>query len=130
MGRTQPHPTGDSTVVVVEDDTALREALTYAFGVQGYRVQAFPDADDLWAHREVCTDKSCLVVDHNLPGMDGLTLIQRLRKEGRRAPAILVTTPTRALSDRAAALHVPLVEKPLLNGALDRMVESLLDVAA
>jgi CheY-like chemotaxis protein len=56
------------------------------------------------------------VIDLRLPGIDGLTLIERLRAGGARMPAILITTtPTSAA---AAAGQAEIVEKPLVTGEL------------
>jgi hypothetical protein len=51
--------------------------------------------------------------------MNGIALIERLREINQLAPAILITTfPSAALRKRAATAGIPIVEKPILGGAL------------
>ena len=52
----------------------------------------------------------CLVLDYNLPDMNGLALLQILRQRGTTMPAILITThPSRALCARASAMGIRIV---------------------
>ena len=61
----------------------------------------------------------CLVIDHHMPGMNGLDVVAELRDRHVSVPAILITSqPTPGLSRRAAMAGVPIVEKPLLGNAL------------
>jgi len=47
-----------------------------------------------------------------MPGMNGLELVHELRLRGNSMPAILITCdPNQHIRDRAAASHVPLIEK-------------------
>jgi FixJ family two-component response regulator len=59
------------------------------------------------------------VLDYNLPGIDGLDLLERLRAAEVNLPAILITTnPRRALRLQAAIVGAQIIEKPLLTDAL------------
>jgi FixJ family two-component response regulator len=112
-------------VVLVEDDPAVLGSLTFAFEIEGFSVRAHDCAESLLAG-EVAPDNACFVIDYRLPGMDGLALLTRLREAGAGQPAILITTPTREISRRAALVHVPIVEKPLLATAIVDEVRSLM----
>ena len=71
--------------------------------------------------------RGCLVLDYNLPGIDGLDLLERLRAAEVTLPAILITTnPRKALRARAALAGVQIVEKPLLTDALRDSVNAAL----
>ena len=61
-----------------------------------------------------------------MPGLSGLETIAALRNRSFKAPAILIISqPSAALSARAAAAKVPIVEKPFLGNALvDRIREA------
>ncbi len=105
-------------VILVDDDPAVTHAVQFSFDLEGLDVRSYRDGESLLASREM-PDSGCLVLDQNLPGMDGLTVLERLRARGVQLPAILITTNPRAvLRDRAAAAGVPIIEKPLLTDAL------------
>jgi FixJ family two-component response regulator len=108
----------DRTIMVVDDDVALLNALTFGMEVEGYRVLPFASAEAVLDLREL-PDVACLVVDHRLPRMDGLYLIEVLRVRGFTSPAILMTShPGPGLRGRCGGLHIPIVEKPLLREEL------------
>jgi FixJ family two-component response regulator len=105
-------------VILVDDDPAVTHAIQFSFDLEGLDVSSFRDGESLLAADDM-PDSGCLILDHNLPGMDGLALLERLRAAGVELPAILVTTnPRTALRNRAAAAGVPIIEKPLLTDAL------------
>jgi two-component system response regulator FixJ len=105
-------------VILVDDDPAVTHAMQFSFDLEGLDVRSFRDGESLLAEGEL-PETGCLILDHNLPGMDGLALLEHLRALGVRLPAILITTnPRTALRNRAAAAGVPIIEKPLLTDAL------------
>jgi two-component system, LuxR family, response regulator FixJ len=125
MTTDMPGPTG-RTVCIVDDDPALLHALTFEMTTQGYTVLPFGDAEALMDGAEV-PDNACLIVDHRLPRVDGLYLIEILRARGMTAPAILITTnPGPTLSARAGSIGVPIIEKPLLQDDLSIAVREAL----
>ena len=113
-------------VILVDDDPAVTHAMQFSFDLEGLDVRSFRDGESLLAVDDL-PDKGCLILDHNLPGMDGLALLDRLRAADIRLPAILITTnPRAALRNRAAAAGVPIIEKPLLTDALLTAVRTAL----
>jgi FixJ family two-component response regulator len=105
-------------VIIVEDDSAVRDSLRFTLVIEGFAVWSFSDAAQLLAEPQL-PDPDCLIVDQNMPGMNGLDLIAELRARKIRAPAILITShPNSSVRDQAAAAGVPIIEKPLLNSAL------------
>jgi FixJ family two-component response regulator len=113
-----------SVVLVVDDDPAVRNSLKFALEVEGFSVQVYPtgtallEADDM----PKC---GCLVADYNLPGINGLDLLELLRARDVRLPAILITShPTAAIRSRATSVGVRLIEKPLLNDTLFQCIRS------
>jgi FixJ family two-component response regulator len=108
----------ERTVLVVDDDPAVRNSLRFALEIDGYRVRAFQSDTDL-LHLDDLPQAACLVVDYNLPGANGLDLLAAMRARGYTSPAILITShPPAGVRRRAAAAGVPIVEKPLLGDAL------------
>ncbi|MBI2260738.1 MAG: response regulator [Caulobacterales bacterium] len=113
-------------VFLVDDDPAVAHAVQFSFDLEGLDVRNFRDAETLLASGSL-PDKGCLVLDYHLPGVDGLELLDRLRANGVRMPAVLITTnPRTNLRVRAAAAGVPIIEKPLLTDALLTAVRSAL----
>lgn len=113
-------------VILVDDDPAVTHAMQFSFDLEGLDVRSFQDGESLLAVDDL-PEKGCLILDHNLPGMDGLALLDRLRAADIRLPAILITTnPRVALRNRAAAAGVPIIEKPLLTDALLTAVRTAL----
>jgi FixJ family two-component response regulator len=112
------------TVLVVDDDPAVLNSLRFALEIEGYVVATFPGARDVLA--APLPSAACLVIDHNLPGMNGLELLAELRRLGADGPAVLVTShPPQILRDRAAAAGLAIIEKPLLGNALIEMIRKL-----
>ena len=114
----QNHRAGEWAVFVVDDDVAVLNSLKFALEIEGFPVHIFAAPEDILATgEELC--RGCLVIDYNLPTMNGLVLLDRLRERGISIPAILITSnagPT--LRRQAASAGVSIVEKPLLGGAL------------
>jgi FixJ family two-component response regulator len=106
------------TVVVVDNDAAVVNALKFSLELEGYAVAPFRSAAEVLAMKDL-PESGCLVIDLDLSGMNGLDLVAALRKRAVRLPAIL--TAGRASPEvrrRAAEASVPIVAKPLLSNAL------------
>ena len=119
-------PPRPADLALVDDDPAVRRALSFAFETAGFSVAAFSDAESVLAAPDRAKWR-CLVFDQKLPGMSGLDLLARLRGEGVAAPAIIITTlPSRDSRARAQAAGVEIVEKPLLDNTLSQKVRQLI----
>lgn len=118
----EPRP----AVFLVDDDPAVAHAVQFSFDLEGLDVRSYRDAESLLSSGDL-PNKGCLILDYQLPGVDGLSLLERLRANDVRMPAILITTnPRPHLRARAAAAGVPIIEKPLLTDALLTAVRSAL----
>ncbi len=116
-------------LLIVEDDGDVLNALRFALEIEGYDVQIFSTAGAL-AHAAGDSGAACLIVDQGLPDETGLELITRLRRRDITTPAVLITTYlSPALQAQAAAMAVPVVEKPLLSDTLFATVRSLIGQA-
>lgn len=111
-------------VIVVEDDEAVLNAVSFDLTVAGYEVTALRDGQSL-LDSNALPAASFLIVDHRMPRMDGLFLIEMLRTRGFSAPTILITSqPSARLRARCDALGVPIFEKPLLQDDLAKVVQA------
>ncbi|MFJ5261691.1 response regulator transcription factor [Streptomyces sp. NPDC088387] len=91
-----------ATVLLAEDDRAIRHALERALTLEGYRVTAVADGVEALAsaHR---TPPDVLVLDVMMPGIDGLQVCRVLRAEGDRTPILMLTALVET-QDRIAGL--------------------------
>lgn len=91
-------------VLVVEDDSAIRTALVQALTEDGYAVDGTGDGEEgLWYAEH--NDYDLVVLDLNLPGIDGLELLRRVR-EGEHHPAVLIVSARDTVQDRVRGLDV------------------------
>jgi FixJ family two-component response regulator len=105
-------------ILLVDDDPAVRSSIAFALEIEGFDVRAFESAEAVLASQSAAST-SCIVVDHRLPGIDGLALLSRLRARDVRAPAIVITSnPSRSLRQKIDEAGARLIEKPLLGDTL------------
>ncbi|WP_399887153.1 response regulator transcription factor [Streptomyces sp. BBFR51] len=90
------------TVLLAEDDRAIRHALERALTLEGYRVTAVADGVEALAqaHRG---RPDVLVLDVMMPGIDGLQVCRVLRAEGDPTPILMLTALVET-ADRIAGL--------------------------
>ncbi len=106
------------TVVLVEDDAPLREALQYALEIEGYPVLSCESGEALLA-ADLPDAALCLVVDFHLRGMNGVDALDALRERDVSHPTIVITTaPSLRLRAWAHLNGATLIEKPLLEDVL------------
>lgn len=116
------------TVVLVDDDPALLDALSFSLGAAGYRVLTFESAEAVLSAR-LPDHHACLVLDQRLPGRSGMDALSELRRRGHRLPAIFITShPKPEFRRSAARAGAVIVEKPLLQDSLLGAVRRALDV--
>jgi FixJ family two-component response regulator len=105
-------------VIVIDDDRAVRNSLKFSLEIEGLAVTTYGTGTELLEAADL-PPCDCLVIDQNMPGINGLDLIALLRARHCSAPAILITShPSPSLRDRAQTAGVPIIEKPLLGNLL------------
>jgi two-component system response regulator FixJ len=105
-------------VVIVDDDQALLEALTFSLELEGFEVRGHRSAETVDAEALPKT-RCCLVIDYKLPDLNGIDLLDRLRRQAVALPAIIITSHAKAeMLTRCRALGAAVVEKPLLGDGL------------
>jgi two-component system CheB/CheR fusion protein len=131
LTKSEPAPRADDhppAIFVIDDDSTVREALRDLLEANGRTVEVFESGE---AFLDVYRPgrQGCLVVDAQMPGMDGLELLQRLRSEQHRLPAIMITghgdVPMAVRAMKAGA--VDFIEKPIGYRELLAIVERALD---
>jgi two-component system response regulator FixJ len=77
-------------VFVVDDDQSVRTGLANLLATEDYAVEIFGSAAEYLA-RASHTGPACLVLDVQLPGLDGLALQRQLTEEGRMEQIVFIT---------------------------------------
>jgi DNA-binding response OmpR family regulator len=107
-------------VLLVEDSKILQRHVTTALRRSGYAVDATGDGDEgLWYAQQHAYD--VIILDLMLPGLDGLTILQRLRQQGQTTQ-ILVLTAKDTVADRVRGLHAGADDYLIKPFALDELL--------
>jgi len=91
------------SVLVVDDERAVRESLRRALELEGYGVELAADGESALERLHHGTQPDAVILDVLMPGIDGLELCRRLRSEGSGIP-ILMLTARAELDSRVAGL--------------------------
>lgn len=114
------------SILLVEDDDALRRSVQLLLTGRGHQVRAYPGPGGL-AHDPAALGCDCLIADLMMPATDAVALLGDLRSAGWGGPAILIS----GLLDEASrerALQVGydvILAKPLNESLLARTLEQL-----
>ncbi len=117
-----------AVVMVVEDDMDVREWIARCVEQDGHTVVQAVDAPaalDLWAGGQ---SADVVLLDYALPGVDGVTLLDRLRETTPALPAVFVTVQWAGqIIERIGATGAERVTKPFepshLRAAVRRALE-------
>ncbi|WP_238578689.1 response regulator transcription factor [Inquilinus limosus] len=106
-------------IAIVDDDEAMRDALSDLLQVMGFDSRSFDCAAAFLADF-VPGRFDCLITDVRMPGIDGIELQRRLRARGSTLPVLMITSAPdpavqlRALGGGACAY----LAKPVDDGVL------------
>ncbi len=118
--------TREPILALVESDAAVRDALKFSLGIDGFDVRLYASSEE-FLNDNNAPAFICLIVHYTLPGMNGLDLIATLRKRGNRMPAVLITGRSiSSIRTKASAAGIPIVEKPFLETELADVIRKLL----
>jgi PAS domain S-box-containing protein len=109
---------GNDAILVVEDEPELRRIMTKVLHDRGYRVEA---ASSAHAALESDTAPSLLLTDLGLPGIGGLELVERMRRQWPELPVLFVSGGAPNAPVPGALLH-----KPFTPAELTQAVEAAL----
>ncbi|WP_425040676.1 response regulator transcription factor [Primorskyibacter sp. S187A] len=114
-------------ITLVEDNTSLAKGITYSLEDAGHAVDHLDNGDH--AQEFLKDDRSDLIIlDINLPGLDGLSLLKELRERGDVRPVILLTARADT-KDRVVGLDAGADDyliKPFEMAELEARVRALL----
>lgn len=108
-----------ASIYIVDDDEAVRDSARILLEAYGYDARIFASGPDFLSSFNGGS-RACLILDINMPGMDGLAVLDAVRLRWPELPVIMITgrgdktAKARALGNGAVAL----LEKPFGDVAL------------
>jgi two-component system, LuxR family, response regulator FixJ len=118
----------DQIVIVVDDDSQIRESLQSLLHAADFVTAVFSSAEDA-LRSGLAAQASCLITDVRMPGMNGLELLRRIKQDDPRLPVIMISghhdehVRVAALADGA----VMLLYKPFDPDDLLAIVQTAID---
>src|ERR1700733_2063963 len=85
-----PMPHATPIVFIVDDDVSVRESLELLISSAGWRPETFVSAQEFLSRPRVVAP-SCLILDVNLPDLNGLDLQKRVAVDRIDMPIIFIT---------------------------------------
>jgi len=108
--------TVEPTVIVVDDDADLRDALENLLASVGLKVSAFGSAAEM-LDSELPDAPSCLVLDIRLPGISGLEFQSQLARSGLQLPIVFISGHG----------DIPMTVRAMKAGAVDFLTKPFRD---
>ena len=114
-------------ILIAEDDPKLLKSLVHIFELNHYAVDGVDNGIDAYAYAS-SDEYDGLVLDIMMPGMDGVSLLKRLRAQGITTPALFLTARTE-IDQRIEGLDAgadDYLPKPFSTGELLARVRAML----
>ena len=122
-----PSPPTDAPVFIVDDDPAVRDALTLLLRIDGFSTRSFEDGPAFIEAIGVATPV-CVILDLHLPGCSGLAVLKQLA-ERQFAPPVIVMSGQSDIATAVAAIKsgaLDFLEKPFSASAMaDRVRDAV-----
>jgi two-component system response regulator FixJ len=121
----------DAKICIVDDDAAVGDSIEALLSSVGYETEVFGSAQQFLESFDP-SGAACILLDIRMPGMDGLTLLERMRADRRGVPVIMVTghgdVPLAVRAMQAGAADF--LEKPFEEARLLQSIEQAINGAA
>jgi two-component system, LuxR family, response regulator FixJ len=99
-------PSGE--IFIVDDDPAVRDALSVVFSLEGYHVSGYADGNSFLAAARA-RPPACIILDVHMPGRSGLDILRELNAQNYAAPIFIISGQG----------DIPMAVEAIKNGALD-----------
>ncbi len=99
-------PSGE--IFIVDDDLAVRDALSVVFTLEGYHVSSFSEGSTFLSAARARTP-ACILLDVHMPGRSGLDILRELNAQHYGAPIFIISGQG----------DIPMAVDAIKNGALD-----------
>ncbi len=95
-------------IYIVDDDPAVRDALSVVFNMEGFVVETFSDGDT-FVQSASKTHPACVILDVHMPGRSGIEILKALNAEDYPAPIFIISGQG----------DIPMAVEAIRNGAFD-----------
>ena len=113
-------------MIVVDDDAGVQRAMGRVLRLGGFDPRPHGSAEALLAAATSVAAAACLVVDIQLPGLSGLTLVEKLAECAALPPVVFITaSDDPALREHALRLGGAFLAKPFSATQLLEAVRGL-----
>jgi FixJ family two-component response regulator len=115
-------------ISIVDDDASIREALKSLMRSVRFDVEAFASAEEFLASERL-NDTACLILDVNLPGMNGFELQNYLQADHRGIPIIFITAHADEASRQRALKSgaIEFLSKPVRRDPLFKAIQTAME---
>jgi len=115
-------------ISIVDDDESIRRTTTFLVQSFGLEAAAFESGEDLLKSGQL-SETSCLIVDLQMPDMNGLQLQRRLAGSGYRIPIVFITAYDNKDSRQQAmqAGAIAFLNKPFSDELLHETIRTALE---
>ncbi|WP_150496434.1 response regulator transcription factor [Roseibium aquae] len=98
----------NKAVYIVDDDPAVRDALSVVFEAEGFTVETFSDGDT-FIRSASRTQPACILLDVHMPGRSGIEILKSLNAEDYPAPIFIISGQG----------DIPMAVEAIRSGAFD-----------
>jgi len=115
-------------ILVVDDDPAIVEAISYRLREKGYEVVTAGDGKE-GIEKLGSENPEVMILDLKLPRMGGLEVLEKMRKQGDETPVVVITAyeSVKVVVDAIKAGADDFITKPLDIDHLFRILEKILE---
>ncbi|NBN64252.1 response regulator [Microvirga tunisiensis] len=96
------------TIYIVDDDPAVRDALSVVFEMEGFTVVSFADGDS-FVEAAQTRIPACVILDVHMPGRSGIDVLKALSADNYAAPIFIISGQG----------DIPMAVDAIRNGAFD-----------
>ena len=76
-------------LLLLEDNVKLNETITKRLKIKGYDIDSFIDGKD--AYESISSKYHCFILDINVPNIDGIKILKRIREFSKEIPTIIIS---------------------------------------
>jgi PAS domain S-box-containing protein len=124
----------NARILLVDDDTTVRELVAEELEIEGYSVLSIPSGPAALDLLDAGVAVDLIVSDYSMPDMDGVAFLHEARARRQALPAILMTGLAGKLADQVAdgplTMDWPIVSKPINVQRLAARIDDLLEEGA
>jgi len=106
-------------VYIIDSDQKLLDSLSNLLRLNDVIVEVFISAED-FLNSKLRTRAACLIIEVNLPNMDGIELLEHINNLGVRLPTIVLSSGS-DVSEAVRAMQaeaIDFIEKPFIENTL------------